>query len=256
MKLVSLNTEGFEFAGSEIGMLLVHGFTGSPGELRPLGEYLSEKGYTVICPRLPGHGTSIADLEKHNWKDWQTTVAEAFQTLKEKTKIQFVIGFSMGGLLSLDLAEREEPNGGLVCLSTPIVLQTKKRYFINVLKYFKRYEKKNRPRIRNYETFHYELYPVKPALTMLKEMPKIREKLKKISCPIFVLQSRLDRTVHEQSAETIFQNVSSIHKELHWLTNSGHVVTLDLEHQELFEKINLFINRSLEEKSGGQSDGF
>src|ERR1700685_394618 len=73
--------EPCEAAGGPVGVLLCHGFTGSPQALRPWAEYLADQGLTVSLPRLPGHGTTWQDLARTGWRDWFAEVDVAFGKL-------------------------------------------------------------------------------------------------------------------------------------------------------------------------------
>ena len=96
--------EPFLLRGNKIGVLLIHGFTGSPAELLPLGIFLNHEGFTVLAVRLAGHGTSERDLLRTNCGDWFNSVLDGYAMLKNFCDKIFVIGHSMGALLSLKLA--------------------------------------------------------------------------------------------------------------------------------------------------------
>src|SRR4029453_16615399 len=94
----------FYFEGSDDGCLLVHGFTGTPQNVRPLGDFLARRGLTVLAPRLAGHGTSVDEFEKTGPEDWISTVEGGLDQLKKTCSSVFVIGISMGGTLAMHLA--------------------------------------------------------------------------------------------------------------------------------------------------------
>src|SRR6266702_4213816 len=97
--------EPFEHAGGPVGVLLCHGFTGSPQTLRGWADYLAARGLTVSLPRLPGHGTTWQDLAQTSGDDWLAEVDAAFGRLASRCEQAFVFGISMGGCLALRLAE-------------------------------------------------------------------------------------------------------------------------------------------------------
>ena len=97
--------EPYSHQGGPTGVLLCHGFTGSPGSLRPWAEYLADEGLTVSLPRLPGHGTTWQEMNRTRWEDWYAEVDRAFGELQATTDDIFLMGLSMGACLALRLAE-------------------------------------------------------------------------------------------------------------------------------------------------------
>ncbi len=108
----------FYFPGNEIGCLVVHGFTGTPYEMRWLGQYLNQQGFTVHGPRLAGHTTTVDDMIRTTWREWYISVLAGYEMLRERCRKVFALGLSMGGALSLMLASRE-PVDGVVAMSSP-----------------------------------------------------------------------------------------------------------------------------------------
>ena len=98
--------EPFFFPGNQIGCLLVHGFTGSPKEMRWMGEYLGNLGYTVLGVRLAGHATRPEDMMRMQWQDWLASVEDGYFLLKNCVDQVFIIGLSMGGILSLTFSSQ------------------------------------------------------------------------------------------------------------------------------------------------------
>jgi carboxylesterase len=96
--------EPFDFPGNETGILVCHGFTGSPQSMHPLGEALHQAGYTVLGPLLPGHGTSPEDMAATGARDWIAGVEAALTALKTRCSRVFMTGLSMGGTLTLYMA--------------------------------------------------------------------------------------------------------------------------------------------------------
>src|SRR5687767_7503545 len=100
----TLDPSPFEWVGGQVGVLLIHGFTASPTQLRLVGTDLHQRGLTVSAPLLPGHGTTLADLSKQHWQDWVRHVELALTDLKSRCSAVFVAGISLGSLLTLYLA--------------------------------------------------------------------------------------------------------------------------------------------------------
>jgi len=147
------NAKEFYFEGNKVGCLLIHGFTGTPAEMKLLGLYLNEKGYTVKGVLLRGHGTTVEDMEKTNWKDWMVSAENGLIELKKKCEKVAVIGLSMGGIIALNLASKHSLDY-VVSISSPIKITNKQAYWAPVMKFFKRYaireNKKINPEIEDY----------------------------------------------------------------------------------------------------------
>ncbi|KJS86636.1 MAG: hypothetical protein JM58_06705 [Peptococcaceae bacterium BICA1-8] len=234
MQIRRRDIEPFDFLGNETGCLLIHGFTGSPGEMRPLGEYLHKKGYSVKGVLLPGHGTKVENLACTSWGNWYQEVVEGYEGLKARCEKVFVIGLSMGGALAFHLAANEKINGGIVSICAPIFLAKKKAYFSPILQYFIKFSRKKTNTSKNYESFWYDQYPISCTASLVKMLPVIKKELKDINNPVLIIQSTLDKTVNPVSAQYIYDNIGSREKEIYWLHNSGHVATLDIEREQVF----------------------
>lgn len=243
--------ESFYYPGNSTGILLIHGFTGSPSELRWLGEKLNQAGYTVDGCLLAGHGTSVEDLAVTSWRDWYFSAEKSLLELRRKCDTVFVIGLSMGGLLSLYLSMFHKVTG-VVSLNAPIFLVNKRILFLPLLKYIKKFSRKPygesvvRPANRE-KTFAYDRIPLK-ALSSLREFIKVFGKeLPEVKVPAVVVQSCQDRVVTTNSAKYIFDKITSPDKTLHWFKNSGHLITLDGEREALLNLILEFLNKQLKQ---------
>ena len=125
--------EPFFFPGNKTGCLLVHGITGTPKEMRWMGEYISGQGYSVLGVRLAGHATQPEDLMRMHWQDWITSVEDGFCLLKGCTDQIFIVGLSLGGILSLLFASHYSVSG-VVAMSTPYALPEDPRIpFMSIL---------------------------------------------------------------------------------------------------------------------------
>src|SRR5690606_14946115 len=103
--------------------VLVHGFTGTPYEVSYLGARLAQAGFTVRAPRLPGHGTSVADLDQTRWEDWAEAVERAADALRVRCRRVAVVGQSLGGLLALHLASHRKDVLAVASLAAPLWLE-------------------------------------------------------------------------------------------------------------------------------------
>ncbi|MBQ0067843.1 MAG: alpha/beta fold hydrolase [Phascolarctobacterium sp.] len=226
-------------------VLLIHGYTGTPSQMRMLGEYLNGEGYTVCAPLLPGHGTNVEDLRKTRVKDWYKCVVDVYDELHKTFFDIAVIGLSMGGLLAIRLAA-EKKVWKLVSVATPIYLYDKRLKWLWLLKNFMDYVKK-KPHIYPVDDKYnvaYDELPVAPVSSMLKLIKKCRKKfLRRVHCPALVLQGGKDFTVMPKSAEFILEKIFSKDKQLLCLEDSGHVVLLDKQRNFVMSQIKEFLER-------------
>jgi len=230
--------------------LLIHGFAGSPSEMKPLGQYLYNKGYGVSIPLLSGHGTTPEDMNLTSWIDWYVSVEDEYlRILKKYPKIKIIpIGLSMGGTLALHLAYNYNFKG-IITLCPGLYLNSRKVYFLPLLKYFKKYEYKNitgdSKKIKNKninKQFFYNKIPIKSVNSLLALIRKVRKEITYINAPFLIIQSKNDRTVNPNKARKIYNNISSQIKKIIWLEKSGHIVTLGSESNLVFKEIYRFLN--------------
>lgn len=240
--------EPFFFPGNRIGCLLLHGFTGAPTEMYPLGEYLSEQGYSVLGVRLAGHGTNLEAMARMRWQDWAASVEDGWHYLKSSTDQIFIIGLSMGGVLSLITAPKFSPQG-IVVMSTPSYFPNK---FVNkfpalvkLVSKFSPYYRKGEGSWVNKDAakghISYRANPLRSALELRKLISQMRKAIPEIKIPTLVMHSRKDNYVKPEHAEILFNLLETDDKEMFWVNDSDHVITRDGNPQVVFEKINNFI---------------
>src|SRR5919108_2891282 len=116
----TLDPSPFVLSGGDVGILLIHGFTASPTQMRLIGDDLHQRGLTVVAPLLPGHGTTVADLSKQCWQDWVSHVKLALTELKARCATVFVASISLGSLLTLYVVAEHPDLKGIV-LYSPLV---------------------------------------------------------------------------------------------------------------------------------------
>ena len=226
-------------------VLLIHGYTGAPGELRPLGDYLQSLGYTVLGVRLPGHGTNIKELERTTAEDWYNEAVRGVQDLLGTYPNNvYVAGLSMGGLLAIRIAA-SFPVRAAAIMSAPIFLPDKRLPFYPILKYFIKQlpkSKKNYGEMSSYNLC-YDTMPTKPLGSLFKLLDNCKlHYVRKIKCPTIVVQSKAEHTVVPKSAQYIYDYLGCgvAKKKLVWLHKSGHIVTLDKERETVFKEIGDF----------------
>ena len=222
-------------------VLLIHGYTGTTAEMRPVGNHLHSLGNTVLCPRLPGHGTSVEDLKETVASQWVAAAKLGYAILAKKYQQIYVAGLSMGGLLAIVIAATEKVERAAL-LATPIFLQDKRAPFLPILRYFIHYLPKHK---RNYHEMQkycqaYDRMPTKPLTSLFALIKACKKELvQKITVPCIVLQSTIEHTVKPKSAQYIYDNLGTPKeaKKLVWLEKSGHILTLDAEHEKVFQTV-------------------
>ena len=240
---------GFKLEGGPVGVLMIHGYTGSPAEMRLIGEYLNGRGLRISAPLLPGHGTAPADLNRVAWTDWTTTVEAALTELSAQCETVFVAGLSMGALLSLYLAANHSRLSGAVVYSPALVVANRLARLIPLGKYFVRIFPKGKPNFTDPQAssriWSYDHYPTLGAHEVGKLIHEVRRMLPSVVCPLLVMHSRLDRRVRIESARIVYEGVGSRDKELLTLENSGHSLTVDSEWERVAERTYQFIQARL-----------
>ncbi len=229
--------EPFELEGGRVGVLLVHGFTGSPQGLREWGEHLNAAGLTVSCPRLPGHGTRWQDLQMTRWPDWYNAAERAFDSLRERCDQVFVMALSMGASLSLRLAAlRGEEVAGLVLVNPSISTENKQLVLLPVLKHVV----KTFPGVANdikaegMTELGYDKVPLRAVASVVELWSDVRSRLGLVTQPLLVFRSAEDHVVEASNTRLLLAQVGSSETEERVLANSYHVATLDNDRHEIF----------------------
>ncbi len=229
--------EPFLFPGNRTGVLLIHGFTGSPAAMRGLGEFLNQNlGYTTLGIRLPGHGTQVDDLRRPAWRDWLTTVEDGLNLLRGLSDRIYIAGLSMGGVLTLIAANRYQVHG-VAALSTPYGLTGDWRvHFMRPLSLFVPKFKKPAAVGNRAETSY--AYFVPHAIAEAAELAKLmQERLPKINIPVLLIQSRGDKVIEPNALDLLSERIHTPRNETFWLERSGHVITLDQEREIVYRKV-------------------
>lgn len=243
---VAAGAEAYHGGSSRTGVLLLHGFTGSPRSMRAWAEHLEADGFRVALPRLPGHGTSWQELALTEWTDWYACVEREFRQLKEACDQVFVCGLSMGGTLALLLAERQrEQLAGLVLVNAVVTSTDRRAVALPVLRLLL-------PTLAGIandvakpgvEEGGYQRSPLRAAYSMTQMWREVRGHLALVDQPMLVFRSVVDHVVDPSSGQAILSSVSSsdVHEQL--LTRSYHVATMDYEAGEIFAGSSTFFRR-------------
>lgn len=236
--------EGYSLGEGPVGALFCHGFTSSPQNMRLLADYLVDRGISVRAPLLPGHGTTWQDLNSKTTADWAGAIEDAFHGLRAECDEVFLVGLSFGGALALDLAARyPDAISGVVTLAGFVATKDPRRFLTPVIRHLVR----SLPGVGNdiadpeLKEIVYDRFPTSAAHFMLKQVNKARLGLPAVTAPILVLHGRNDETVPPFNAQLIYDTVASTDKELVWLERSKHVITLDHDRNEVFDRTYRFI---------------
>lgn len=238
--------EPFCIEGNHVGILVTHGFTGTTQSMRVLGEAYANAGFTVCGPRLKGHGTHYEDLEQTSYEDWIASVEQGYQWLKERCDTIFVTGLSMGGTLTLYMAEKHPEIKAIIpinaAIEIPSLAEVQQLEDVRYLDAIGSDIKKTAVK-----ELAYEKTPVKSVKELIQLMEKARKNLHKVVCPALIFVSSEDHVVPTNNSYLIYDNIVSEVKELVSLNNSYHVATLDHDQQTIIDRTLKFIHQNLQD---------
>ena len=182
----------FNLNGGSTGILLIHGFTGAPPEMRLIGDYLHQQGITVSAPMLPGHGTYVEDMNQYKWTDWVAHAQQTFTELKSRCDMVFIAGLSLGSLITLNLAAEDDDLSGAILYAPSIKLTSKLIHLTPILKYFIQKVKKPLDQYANQaadrQEWTYNERPMAGAHELLKIISHTRTVLPKVKCPLLIIE--------------------------------------------------------------------
>lgn len=227
--------------GGCIGALLIHGFTGSVAETRPMAEYLTAHDLTVRCPLLPGHGTSAQDLTRIHWQEWTSSVESELCTLLQTCDAVFVGGLSLGALLTLWLGSRYEEIAGLIPMAPAVEVRNRMMPLALGLRHLLKYNPLGLvgdadlgdPTALD-RIWCYDKLPLWGAAEVYLLQRQVLQVLTRIRQPILIFQGQRDRQLTERAAQLVYDQVSSLDKRLVWLENSGHNLLADGERETVW----------------------
>jgi carboxylesterase len=252
------DAEPFAHSGSSTGVLLCHGFTGTPGSLRPWADYLAAAGLSVSLPRLPGHGTTWQEANHTRWEDWYAEVDRAYEELSGHADEIFVMGLSMGGCLALRVAElRGDGVAGLVLVNPSVTADTKLFLLTPVLKFVVPSLKGIGSDIKK-EGVHepsYDRVPVRAAATLPALWKVTQQQLGEVTQPVLVYLSTTDHVVGPASIRVLRSELPAGQLTVRECANSYHVATLDNDAEQIFTGSLEFVRaHSRAGREGGEVD--
>ena len=239
MKIVK--PQPFTFESGPRAVLLLHGFTGHSADVRMLGRFLEKKGYTSHAPIYRGHGLPPEELIKATPDEWWEDVTKAFQHLQDLGYTEIAVaGLSLGGVLGLKLAYSEKTKA-IITMCAPMFFDNKTQLtggFKQFSKEYKQLEKKDEATINQEVSYLMEHANFSQLSNLIDQ---VRSNIDTIYTPTFVTQARHDEMINTASADYIYDHVEADHKYIKWYEESGHVITLDKEKEQLYEDIYQFL---------------
>ena len=216
--------------GDDVGVLVLHGFTGSPKSVTPWGQALAAEGWTVRVPRLPGHGTRWQEMNMTTWEDWYAEADRNVRELQARCSHVFVMGLSMGGSLTLRLAEEHGDSIRGIVLVNPAVHS--ERWDRHLLPFLQRFVP-SFPGISNdiakpgQDEGAYDVIPLKAAHSLSFLWKQVKADIAKVTQPLLLFRSVEDHVVEPSNAAFILEHVASDDATEILLPDSYHVATLD-----------------------------
>ncbi|TQJ52424.1 alpha/beta fold hydrolase [Streptomyces sp. NBC_00080] len=238
--------EPYRHEGGEVGVLLCHGFTGSPQSLRPWARYLAGQGLTVSLPLLPGHGTRWEDMAPTGWPDWYAEVDRELRALRDRCSQVFVAGLSMGGALALRLAAKHgEGVEGVIVVNPANRVHGLSAYALPVARHLVRTTKGITSDIAKEGVLEsgYDRVPLHSAHSLRIFLRMIDGELPQVTQPLLLLHSVQDHVVPAADSARVLGRVSSTDVTEILLEQSYHVATLDHDADRIFEESYAFIAR-------------
>ncbi|MEU6284758.1 alpha/beta fold hydrolase [Streptomyces sp. NPDC047028] len=238
--------EPYRHEGGEVGVLLCHGFTGSPQSLRPWAEHHAAHGLTVSLPLLPGHGTRWEDMQVTGWQDWYAEVDRELRLLAERCSRVFVAGLSMGGALALRLASRHgDAVTGIVVVNPANRVHGLSAYALPVARHLVRTTKGIASDIARpgAAELGYARVPLHCAHSLRVFLRGLDRELPQVTQPLLLVRSARDHVVPTADSARILSRVSSTDVTERVLEQSYHVATLDHDADRIFEESLAFIGR-------------
>lgn len=253
----------------EVGVLCLHGFTGSPAELRPLGAFLAEHGFAVEAPLLPQHGGMPHELKGARRKAWLDAAARAFEVLQQRCRDVFIAGLSMGGLLALHFAAQHATPKlrGLIVMAAPAAINDPRARFVGIARFFvpyhypfkginfddpavraeieKRFAAFGRIDLDDPQTRRAIVNSVRIPVDAIHELIQLNAEVMRllpaVRAPVLFLQGRRDRVIQPDSAEVLAARVGSTYRRVIWYENSAHELPLEPDAPRMFADILAFI---------------
>ncbi|WP_031523822.1 alpha/beta hydrolase [Streptomyces sp. NRRL F-5123] len=238
--------EPYRHDGGTTGVLLCHGFTGSPQSMRPWAGHLADRGLTVSVPLLPGHGTRWQEMAMTGWQDWYAEVERELLALGDRCSRVFVGGLSMGGTLALRLAAKHGTAvSGVVLVNPSVKADSPKLRAAALLRHIVPSVKGIASDIAREGVVEtgYDRVPLHGVHALNQLWPVVRAGLPQVTQPLLLLHSRVDHVVDPSNSAVVLSSVSSTDVTEIVLEDSFHVATLDNDAERIFAESYAFVER-------------
>ena len=229
---------------AKIGIIFVHGFTGSPIAMRPWANYFHERGYSVSIPLLPGHGTTPGDLNLVKWQEWPAKVEGELEWMLSQGMKVFIFGLSMGGGTTLNVATRHQGSiAGIILVNPMMHVKFVPHQLAWAISRFQKMRDSvgddiKKPGVTEHG---YDSLPAVGVYQLLKMLNYTRKRLHDVTAPLMLFHSKEDHTLPVSNTEIIMKGVGSVPKQRIELINSYHVATLDYDQEIIFENSLIFV---------------
>jgi carboxylesterase len=238
--------EPLSAAGGDVGVLVLHGFTGNPATMRPLADALVAAGHTVELPRLPGHGTSVEDMVPTTFADWVAAAEDAYADLAGRCRAVVVVGLSMGGTLTAWLAAHHPEVAGIVCINAAAAprdpdLKDMVRLMLDAGEVLSPGVGSDIADPDASEPAYAET-PLAAALSFFEGLDELQPHLAAITCPALIMTSPEDHVVDPADSDHLAAAVRGLVERLP-LERSYHVATLDHDKELIAEATLAFVER-------------
>jgi carboxylesterase len=227
-------------------MGLVHGFTGNPYSMRPLAEQLAARGFPVDVPRLPGHGTDVQDMRQTRYTDWRAEVLRLVDRLKEQSERVVLVGLSTGGTLVLDVASSGERALSAIATINAHVLE-REGFVVKLAPVLERIMPVAPASLAGMRSDDiakpgvseraYGWVPTAAGNSLLRELPRVREQIPRLACPVLVAYSPQDHTVPPDNSRAVLRLLAEKQPFELVLERSFHVATMDYDLELIADRI-------------------
>lgn len=239
------SAEPYVLTAGSVGVLLIHGFTASPTELRPVGDYLHKRGFSVLGIRLAGHGTDLSQLRSTGWRDWVDSAEQGLQQMASLCERVYVVGLSMGGVIAARLAaEHQAQVAGIALLAPAFRVQTRFLWLAPLLYPVLPDIAKGAHSMQYFSErglFTYDAMPARSLAQLEQLIRTTRPRLAAINQPACIVMGRKEHTVRPDSAFDLWRSLRSDHKRLYFLPSSGHILSVEPDAPYMLRALHAFL---------------